>query len=214
MSGDGKQSARRDQHSEDTRLAILKAARDAFAQKGYANTSLEDIVAPARLTKGALYHHFASKAAVLEALYVEMEEQLATLVQSRMANASDNAQSRIEAALDAFLDASSEPAYVRIVLRDAPNVLGHSRGRALDHAIGLDLVLALVQSLKEDGMMPDLPLEATARMLLSASSEVVVSMAYSEDPERVRREGRAVVLAIFEGLALKARKERSREVGS
>lgn len=209
MSDDGKQSARRDQHSEDTRRAILEAARDAFAQKGYADTPLEDIVAPARLTKGALYHHFPSKAAVLEALYVEMEEQLVTHVQSRMSNASDDPLSQIEAALDAFLDASSEPAYVRIVLRDAPNVLGQQRGRALDHAIGLDLVLALVHSLREDGMIPDLPLEATARMLLTAASEVVVSMAYSDDPERVRSEGRAVILAIFEGFALKAREERS-----
>jgi AcrR family transcriptional regulator len=209
MSGDGKQSARRDQHAEDTRRAILEAAREAFAKQGYANTSLEDIVAPARLTKGALYHHFPSKAAVLEALYVEMEEQLAAHVAARMASASDTPDARIEAALDAFLDASSEPAYVRIVLRDAPNVLGQARGRALDHAIGLDLVFALVSSLREDGMLPDLPLQATARMLLSAASEVVVSMAYSDDPGRVRREGRAVVLAIFEGFALKAREERS-----
>ncbi|MFT3928609.1 MAG: TetR/AcrR family transcriptional regulator [Myxococcales bacterium] len=209
MLGDGKKPLRRDQHSEDTRRAILEAARKAFAEKGYAETSLEDIVAPARLTKGALYHHFQSKAAVLEALYVEMEEQLVTHVQARMANASDDSVSRIEAALDAFLDASSEPAYVRIVLRDAPNVLGQTRGRALDHAIGLDLVLALVTSLREEGMMPDLPIEATARMLLTAASEVVVSMAHSDDPEHVRREGRAVVLAIFEGFALKAQAERS-----
>jgi hypothetical protein len=63
-------------------------------------------------------------------------------------------------------------------------------------------------------MIPDLSLEATARMLLSAASEVVVSMAYSDDPERIRREGRKVVLAIFEGLALKAREERpGRTVG-
>ena len=53
----------RDVHAEDTRRSILSAARRAFARDGYANTALEAIVGPARLTKGALYHHFKNKAA-------------------------------------------------------------------------------------------------------------------------------------------------------
>ena len=204
MSRDGSGGGRRDQHAEDSRRAILEAARDAFAQKGYAATSLEDIVGPARLTKGALYHHFQSKAALLEALYVEMESALVDHVVRESTKAGDDAAKRISIALDAFLDASAEPAYIRIVLRDAPTVLGIRHGRTLDHAIGLGLVVELVRDLRESGMLPDLPLEATARMLLAAASEVAVSMAYSDDPAKTREEGHRVVAALLEALAAKA----------
>src|SRR4051794_17429439 len=117
MSGNG---PRREQHADDSRRAILAAARHAFARDGYANTSLDEIVAPARLTKGALYHHFKSKAALLEALYVEMEEELASRVQAAVMMCEGGAWERMIAAIDAFFTASADPTYVRIILRDAP----------------------------------------------------------------------------------------------
>ena len=73
-------AARRVEHVEDTRRAILAAARRAFAKKGYADTSLEDIVSPARLTKGALYHHFPSK---LELGYAVLDEVIGDFTDKR-----------------------------------------------------------------------------------------------------------------------------------
>src|ERR1700755_2688584 len=118
MSSNGRDLPRRDLHAEDTRRAILDAARREFARDGYANTALEAIVGPARLTKGALYHHFKNKAAVLEAVYVEMEQALATEVGAAVMAAEGGAWARMYAAIDAFFELSSEPAYVQIVLRD------------------------------------------------------------------------------------------------
>jgi AcrR family transcriptional regulator len=143
--------ARRDQHTDDTRRAILAAARQAFARDGYADTSLDAIVGRARLSKGALYHHFASKAAVLEAVYVEMEQELAGAVHTAAMAAGGSAWARMAAAIDAFFTASAEPAYARIVLRDAPLVLGPDRGRQLDQAIGLGLVIELLAALHAEG---------------------------------------------------------------
>jgi AcrR family transcriptional regulator len=203
--------SRRDQHAEDTRRAILRSSRDAFAHKGYAATSLDEICTAAQLTKGALYHHFKNKAALLEAVYVEMEEELTSGVRAAVdaaaaaEDADESAWGRIAVALDAFLEGSAEPAYVRIVLREAPSVLGTRHGRALDHAIGLGFVTELLGGMREQGMLPDIPIETASRVLLAAASEVAVSMAYSNDPETARREGTAVLLALFEGLALKAR---------
>jgi len=197
MSGNG---PRRDQHAGDSRRAILAAARYAFARDGYANTSLDAIVGRARLTKGALYHHFKSKAAVLEAVYVEMEEELATSVQAAVMACEGGAWDQMIAAIDAFFTASAEPAYVRIVLRDAPPVLGMHHGRAIDQAIGLGLVIELVSALGRDGGLRPLSIEATARVLLAAASEVAVSMAHADDPERARREGAEVVFALLDGL--------------
>jgi AcrR family transcriptional regulator len=191
---------RRDQHADDTRRAILAAARQAFARDGYADTSLDAIVGPARLTKGALYHHFASKAAVLEAVYVEMEEELATEVKAAVLSCGGDAWARMTTAINAFFTASAEPAYVRIVLRDAPHVLGNQHGREIDHAIGLGLVIELVTALHEQGGLRPLPIVATARVLLAAASEVAMSMAHADDPEVARKEGAEVVLALLDGL--------------
>jgi hypothetical protein len=104
------------------------------------------------------------------------------------------------AALDAFFDASSEPAYVQIVLRDAPHVLGSVHSREIDQAIGLGLIIELMNELAREGVLRPVPIVATARILLAAASEVVVAMAYAEDPALARREGTEVLLALLDGL--------------
>ena len=197
--------ARRDENAEATRRALLDAARRAFAARGYADTSLDDIVGPARLTKGALYHHFKNKAAIFEAVYVELSEGLAAKVSEAVAAAAGDAWTSVEVALASFLDASSEPSYARIVLRDAPVVLGERHGRELDQAIGLGLVRDLLGGLRDEGLLPPLPLTTLARVILAVTSEVVIAMAYADDPALARREGTQVVLALLEGLTLKAK---------
>ena len=194
---------RRALHVEDTRRALLDAARHELAAKGYVATSLDDIVARAGLTKGALYHHFRSKAALLEAVYIEMEEELAGTVQRAMADVADPA-ARLAAAISAFFTASAEPAYARIVLRDAPLVLDPARSREIDQRIGLGLVVELVTGLRDAGMIGPLPIEMTARLLLAAVSEVATGMAHADDPEAVHREGMLVIEALLGGLRLAA----------
>lgn len=200
MSSNGRDLALRELHAEGTRRAILAAARQAFARDGYANTALDSIVAPARLTKGALYHHFKNKAAVLEAVYVEMEQELASRVTTAVTRCVGGAWERMAAAIDAFFEASSDPEYVRIVLREAPHVLGPAHGREIDQAIGLGMVIQLVTELARDGAITAVPVVTTARMLLAAASEVAVAMAYAEDPAAMRREGTCVLLALMSGL--------------
>jgi len=207
MSGNGRSAgggprrrARREQHADDTRRAILAAARHAFARGGYNATPLDVIVRSARLTKGALYHHFETKAAVLEAVYVEMEGELASRVETAVMACTGGAWDRMIAAIEVFFAASAEPAYVQIVLRDAPLVLGARHGREIDHAIGLGLVVALVTDLRDAGWIRPLPVIATARVLLAAASEVAIAMADADDPDLARREGTEVVLALLDGL--------------
>src|ERR1700744_6366323 len=65
----------RSQHVEATRRAVLDAARSLFARKGYAQTSVDEIAAAARVTKGAVYHHFAGKEALFRAVHDEVEAE-------------------------------------------------------------------------------------------------------------------------------------------
>ncbi len=199
---------RRALHVEDTRRALLTAARHEFAARGYAQASLDDIAARAKLTKGALYHHFASKAAVLTAVYLELEQALAAQVAAAVDACAGDARARLFAAVEAFFAASADPAYARIVLRDAPGVLDRVEGRSIDHAIGLDLVTALVTGLRDEGRLGPLPLDMAARMLLAAVSEVAMSMAHADDPATVQAEGMRVIDALVTGLELAARARR------
>ncbi len=193
---------RRAQHTEDTRKSLLDAARHEFSAKGYAATSLDDIVRRAGVTKGALYHHFVNKAALLEALYIELEEDAATKVRAAVERGPQNAMARIAVALEAFFNASADPTYVRVVLRDAPLVLDRSQGRRLDHAIGLDVIIDLISALQREGMIGRLPVTMAARIFLAAICEVAMSAADSDDPLAVRREGMIVLASMIEGARL------------
>src|SRR5438309_1391288 len=110
------------ERSETTRAAIVAAARGLFAEQGFAAVSIEALTGRAAVTRGALYHHFPSKAAVFLAVFEGVETDLA----ARLAQAADgrDAWARLQSGARAFLSACLEPEVQRIVLLDAPAVLG------------------------------------------------------------------------------------------
>src|SRR5262249_6860419 len=98
---------RREEHTEATRAALLEAAARAFATQGFAGTSVEDIARGARLTKGALYHHFKDKTALFEAVLRGIEEGLVARVVEASARHTDP-WARVDAGFTAFLEAALE----------------------------------------------------------------------------------------------------------
>src|SRR5437773_5827824 len=105
--------SRREMYSEATRAALLDAATTLFAERGYAGTSLEDVATAARVTRGAVYHHFAGKQALFEAVLDQQERQAdAQIVAAAVA---DDPWQAATQALDAFLTKCCEPAYSRLV---------------------------------------------------------------------------------------------------
>src|SRR5699024_621034 len=120
--------------------------------------------------------------------------------------AGDDPWQRILAALDAFLEGSARPAYMRIVLRDARLVLGPDLGRRLDHEVGLDYVEALIGGLWDESVTPTLCPRTTARILLAATGDVAVAMAHGKDPKAIRDEGRRVLVAMLEGIRQSGRR--------
>ena len=116
----------RSQHAEATRRAVLAAARAAFGARGYAQTSVDEIAEAALVTKGAVYHHFASKKALFRAVYTAVE----TETQARAAAAMDPERPPIDqvvAAVDVYLDAALDEGIRRITLIDGLSILGHEQ---------------------------------------------------------------------------------------
>src|SRR5262245_66667501 len=121
---------RREEYIEATRTALLDAAATAFAARGFARTSVDDIVRRARVTKGALYHHFKDKTAVFEAVFCQIEETLVRRV-GEVSEKYTDPWERVEAGFGALLDAALEPKTRRIVFEEAPVALGWTRWRAI-----------------------------------------------------------------------------------
>lgn len=144
----------RSQHAEATRRAVLAAARSAFGANGYAQTSVDEIAEAALVTKGAVYHHFASKEALFRAVHAEVESE----VQARAAAAMNPGESPIDqvvAAVNVYLDAALEKETRRITLIDGVTVLGHEQEPTPDQQEVVDSVRSFVATSVERGEIAD-----------------------------------------------------------
>lgn len=178
-----------------TRAALLAAARELFTERGFAGTGREDIAERAGVTRGALYHHFESKTAAFVAVVDELEAELLNRVVAA-ARRGSTPFDQLRQASRAYMDACAEPAVARILLTDAPAVLGMAECRARDAAsCGRLLERAL-----EDGL--DLPgdRDIAIALLLGLLNEGAALIASSSAPRRQRRRVAASVDAFLERL--------------
>ena len=150
-----------------TRRQLLAAARALFAEKGYAETSTPDIVKAAGVTRGALYHHFADKQALFAAV-VEEEHALLALTIHQAAEAGDEEPGPIKALIrggEGFLDAMQDAGRRRILIIDAPAVLGRDAVDAIDARHGLQTLIEGVEAAIAAGAIRDLPALPLAHLL-------------------------------------------------
>lgn len=187
---------RRDEHSEATRRALLAAARALFAKQGYQATGIEAVVRAARVTRGALYHHFEDKRAVLDALVVELQAEASVTVRERALSKRSRWES-LEAGIEAYLEACLEPAFRRIVLQDAPSVLGIARCREIDYAEALGPLGAALARLKRDGELKVEDTGLLARLLASMTWEVAMLLGDAEDPQTLRRHAQRIIKRVL-----------------
>ena len=196
---------RRQQYSASTKRALVDVAEALFSEHGYAATSLDAIVAGARVTKGALYHHFSGKQALFEAVFERVEAKAARVIAMSLTGHPDP-WTKARAGLGAFLEAVQEPGYRRIVIQEGPAVLGYERYREHEErstsATVLDLVRAVVGPAPRE-IDEDL-LRTLARILLGALSAAGESVSSAPDPVAAAERAQTAidfVLAGLQGLA-------------
>ena len=192
-------TATREERAEVTRAALLRAARELFAERGYAAVGTELIVARAGVTRGALYHHFRDKQDLFRGVHVGMEQELMEAIGERMGQASDPIDLLVSG-LNAFLDACTDPAVIRINLLDAPSVLGWAEWREIDERFGLGLITAGLENAMEAGALRRQEVRPLAHLLLASLVEAAMLIANAPDPKAARQEMEAPLLALLEGL--------------
>ncbi len=185
--------------AEATRSALVVAARHLFVERGYHDTSTEEIVALAAVgTRGALYHHFADKRALFVAVFEAVEEDLVVAAGSQLVEAPP--LEMLRNGLLGFLDASVTPEVQRILLIDGPAVLGWQEWRAVEARYGLGGIQAMLELAVADGSLAEQPLEVMAHLLLATADEAALYIANAEDSRAARDQAVAAIDRLLAGL--------------
>lgn len=191
----GDRPRRKAEQSEATRGALVAAARELFAERGYGAVGTEEIVRAAGVTRGALYHHFGGKRDLFQSVYEEVEAELVQRIATEAMTAADPLEA-LAAGAHAVLEACEDPAVQRIALMDAPSVLGWEAWREIGMRYGLGLVEATLQAGIDANVLAPQPVRPLAHLLLGAIDEGAMVVARADDVPAARAE----VGASFEGL--------------
>jgi AcrR family transcriptional regulator len=197
---------------EDTRQALVDAARSLFGERGYAATLTEDVVAQAGVTKGALYHHFGGKAELFQAVYEQVRREISDSVAAVFMG--PDAWTSLVDGCGRLIDAQLDPAVRRIVLHDARAVLGWETVRSIETQFGGVALRGALRKAMVAGVLDRQPLRPLSLMLTGALSESVFYVADADDPSAARAEVDELVHRILDGLRVRTRGAARRPVAS
>ncbi len=209
--GPGPASLRAEQVAQ-TRSALVDAGRRLFGERGFAATSVDDLSRAARVTTGALYHHFPTKTALFETVFLAVHGELMLASASAAAGAAGGAGTAgaaggagepdaLARGFDAFLDAVLEPDVQRIIVTDAPAVLGLARFTELDEQYAVPAIVAALQAAGAAGRLHAGDPGTVARLLLGALVRGSMLIAGSADPAAARKSVGRAVRALLAGFA-------------
>ncbi|EHU2134136.1 TetR/AcrR family transcriptional regulator [Acinetobacter baumannii] len=173
----------REQKMAETRKKLIEVARRAFAEYGYADTSMDKLTAEAGLTRGALYHHFGDKRGLFAAVVDQIDSQMAEYAQQHREQPDDLWEGLLLEG-QTYIQNALNPEFQRIVLRDGPAVLGDpahwpSQNRCLQST------RECVEQLLAAERIKIVDPEAAAVLLNGAAMNAALRVASSEYPEQV-----------------------------
>lgn len=178
-----------------TRERLISVGFELFAERGYEGTSIGAILDGAGIARGALYHHFATKAELFDAVFDRVVERVANAASVAAMAAADDPVSQMRAACATWLDSALDPAVQRIVLLDAPVVLGWDRCHEVDERHTLGKLKATLRRIAKTGRLPEDGdhIEMLAHMVLAAVDKTAVLIARAQDKQSARRTGQAAL---------------------
>ena len=186
--------------AEETRAALLAAARQLFATQGYQATSIDDITAKAGVTRGALYHHFEDKSVLFRAVYEAFASEWVQRERLLLAAATD-AWVQFRQMLHTHLaEAARSPEMQRIGLNDAPAALGSTTWRELSSRYGVGFFEEALTRAINEGAIPRQPVSPVALMLLAALESVSLFIAEAPHPEDALQQSIAALDRLLDGL--------------
>jgi AcrR family transcriptional regulator len=189
------------ERSAATQQALIEAARRLWGERGYAEVSTPEIAEAAGVTRGAMYHQYADKAALFRAVIEAMDEEIIGRLQAAVAAAEPTRTAEaLHAAADSWLDIAREPEVRQLMLLDAPSVIGWAEYRAMSQRNAMGAAEELLGAAIEAGELKPQPVRPLAVVLLGAFDEAAMYVAGAEDPEQALEQTRAVIRDLIDGL--------------
>ncbi|HSG32546.1 MAG TPA: TetR/AcrR family transcriptional regulator [Thermodesulfobacteriota bacterium] len=180
---DKKQLSLKIQQGRETRIKLIEAAIEVFSKDGYKNASMELIVEITGVTRGALYYHFENKLVLFEAVFDNIQAQIADNILDA-ANKEPDKWNQLIAGCRAFLESCIDPKIQRIAIIDAPSVLDWNTWRKVDSVHGLSLLKSTLSDLRNDGVIETGSLDALAHLLSGAMNEAALWIIQSENHKK------------------------------
>jgi AcrR family transcriptional regulator len=184
----GKRAAR----GRATRGQLIEVATGLFAEHGYEGTSIEAVLAAAGVSRGALYHHFAGKEALFRAVLSDILDRATVAVMGAIAGCTDPVDAMRTGAL-AWIDLAGDPVIQRIMLVDAPSVLGWDEWQAMDQGRTVGAMQAMLQAVSDSGRLPADLVEPFSHMILAALDEAAMTVARAPDTRAALADSRRAV---------------------
>lgn len=187
------------EQAEATRARLLRVSRELFAKRGYSAVATEEVVRRAKVTRGALYHHFRDKKDLFRAVHEQLEGELVESIGKEISGIQD-ARELLRTGVRSFLDACTDPALAQISLLDAPSVLGWAEWREVDARYGMGLVRLGLEAAMEQDVVERQDPEPLAHLMLAALGEAALLIANADDPKAARLEVERPLMALLDGL--------------
>jgi AcrR family transcriptional regulator len=193
------------ERSAATQSALIAAARRLWGERGYAEVGTPEIAEAAGVTRGAMYHQYADKAALFRAVVEAMDVEIIERIQAAVAAAQPTTPAdTMHAMANAWLDIAAEPEVRQLMLVDAPSVIGWAEYREMSQSNSVEAAEQLLGAAIEAGQLRPQPLRPLALVLLGALEEAAIYLARADDTAQAREEVRAVVRDLIDGLLLES----------
>ena len=202
---------RRLDRGQATREQLVTEATRLFAARGFDATSVEAVLEAAGVSRGSLYHHFKSKEALFEAVLDAAEVRIGEATLLAAASAGDDPVDVLRAGALEWIRLAGDPVVQRIVLIDAPAVLGWERWRKIEEANAVGNLRFAMQAVADDGRIDVSLVDPFAHMLLAAIDELALLVARADDTATAERQAET---AVDELLTRSFRSRRRREGAS
>jgi AcrR family transcriptional regulator len=182
-----------------TRRHLLEVATRLFADQGYDETSVEEVLREADVSRGSLYHHFAGKDRLFEAVVEHVEQEIIVTGLIAAGSRHRDPVRVLRAGCAAWIALVDDPAVRQIVLIDAPAVLGWQRWREIDERYGFGLMKEALTAVAAAGRLAKGDIDVVGHLLLGALNEAAMLVARAPAPARARREAVGAVDRLIDG---------------
>jgi AcrR family transcriptional regulator len=202
---------RRVERGRATREQLVAAATELVAARGYEHTSIEAVLEQTGVSRGSQYHHFSSKQALFEAVVDGIEARVGEAVMAEVTAAGDaDPATALRVGCLAWIRLAGDPVVRRVLLIDAPAVVGWRRWREIEEQYGLGMIKSVVQVAAEQGRLPLELVDSFSHMLLATVNELALVIALADDVPSAQASAQAAVNEFLARLLPRADRPRKR----